>query len=65
MGFSPLPLTKMREAASCLGKEKHDRATANMIARKSKSAKRLSTYECRYCGYWHIGEKLCSITKKK
>lgn len=41
--------------ATCNGKEQYDRATANMIARKSKRAK-LNTYLCPFCGHWHVGK---------
>lgn len=41
-------------AAACEGKEKFDRATANMVARKSKTP--VDTFKCRNCGHWHIGK---------
>jgi hypothetical protein len=45
--------TEADRKATCAGKEKHDRATANKIARKMKSTK-LTTYRCRFCDHWHI-----------
>jgi len=42
--------------AACQGKEKHDRANANMIARKMRSPT-VTTYLCRFCGHWHLGQK--------
>lgn len=41
--------------ATCRGKEQYDRATANLIARKSKKAK-LNTYLCPFCNHWHVGK---------
>lgn len=43
--------------ATCQGKQQHDRATAKMIARKMKSASRMTTYLCPFCGHWHVAEK--------
>lgn len=42
-------------SATCVGKEKYDRATANMIARKTKKTK-LNTYLCPFCQHWHVGK---------
>lgn len=42
-------------SATCDGKEQYDRATANMIARKTRKVK-LKTYLCPFCRYWHIGK---------
>lgn len=40
--------------SACLGKEKFDRATANLVARKTRKVA-LVAYRCRCCGHWHVG----------
>lgn len=42
------------EVSACLGKQKHDRATARRIERRYPEAE---SYKCRFCGHWHLGHK--------
>ena len=41
--------------ATCHGKQPYDRATANLVARKTKKAI-LLTYQCPFCRHWHVGK---------
>lgn len=40
--------------ATCNGKEQYNRATANLVVRKTKKIK-LNAYLCPFCKHWHIG----------
>lgn len=48
--------TAGQQAASCLGK--HRFASAVLAHRASKRRKRRHVYRCRYCGFWHVGERI-------
>lgn len=46
----PRHIREVREAATCLGKSRHNRATANRIVRETTKVK-LQSYKCRFCGH--------------